>query len=64
MLSIMLILCLFGELTGKVQGIVTDQTTDQPIPYASVIILETESGTATDEEGVFFILNVLPNTYN
>ncbi len=63
MLSIMLILCLFGELTGKVQGIVTDQTTDQPIPYASVIILETESGTATDEEGVFFILNVLPNTY-
>jgi hypothetical protein len=63
MINIFLVLCLFGELTGKVQGIVTDQATDQPIPYASVIILEIESGTATDEEGAFFILYVLPNTY-
>jgi outer membrane receptor protein involved in Fe transport len=63
MLSILLVLSLFSELTGKIQGIVIDEATNQPVPYANVIVTETHSGTATDEDGTFFILNVQPDIY-
>jgi outer membrane cobalamin receptor len=42
---------------------VTDAGTDQPIPYANVSVLGSETGAATDNEGNFFILNVPPGEY-
>ena len=52
-------LTLVSGLTGKIQGVVKDEATGQPIPYADVVITNTEIGTATDDQGNFFILNIL-----
>ncbi len=60
---LLLWLTLAGGLTGKIQGTVQDETTGQPIPYADVVITNTEIGTATDDQGNFFILNILPGKY-
>ncbi len=51
-------LTLVSGLTGKIQGVVKDEATGQPIPYADVVITNTEIGTATDDQGNFFILNI------
>ncbi len=48
---------------GKIQGIVNDIDTGKPIAYANVIIVNTEIGTATDDKGNFFILNVPSGVY-
>lgn len=58
MLSLILTIFLLNGISGKIQGIVKDEDTKEPIPYADVIILDTEIGTATDEDGNFYILNV------
>ncbi|MGB3478268.1 MAG: TonB-dependent receptor [bacterium] len=63
MLSLVLSLCIFGGTSGKIQGQVIDADTGDPIPYANVVILNTDLGTATDEDGTFFILNVLSDIY-
>ena len=54
--------CLYGQTTGKVSGIVYD-TDNIPIIGASVSIIETGIGTATDSEGFYYILNLYPGTY-
>lgn len=56
-------LCLFTGIHGKIQGIVYDKYTEEPIPYVDVILQNTQMGAATDEEGRFFILNIPPGTY-
>ncbi|MGQ9816929.1 MAG: TonB-dependent receptor [bacterium] len=63
MANFILIILIFNGVTGKIQGIVRDEETNEPIPFANVIILNTEMGSATDENGNFFILNVLPGKY-
>jgi hypothetical protein len=63
MLNILITLIIINGITGKIQGIVMDEATNKPIPYADVIILDTEIGTATDENGRFYILNVPSGTY-
>ena len=45
------------------QGVVRNIDTKEPIPFADVIILNTEIGAATDENGYFHILNVPPGKY-
>ncbi len=54
---------IFNSISGKIQGIVKDEDSGEPIPYADVIILNTQIGTATDEDGNFFILNMTPGRY-
>ncbi|MBD3297191.1 MAG: TonB-dependent receptor plug domain-containing protein, partial [candidate division Zixibacteria bacterium] len=44
--------------TGKITGVVTDETTGEPIPGAAVTIEGTVLGALTDDEGRFVILNV------
>lgn len=43
---------------GKIKGIVTDASTGQPIPGASVMIEGTQLGTSTMANGEYFILQV------
>jgi outer membrane receptor protein involved in Fe transport len=50
-------------ITGKIQGVVMDQNTDEPIPYTNILVVNTEIGAATDDNGNFFILNVPPGRY-
>ncbi|KPK68049.1 hypothetical protein AMJ87_12480 [candidate division WOR_3 bacterium SM23_60] len=56
-------LVLFGSTSGKIQGVVTDEDTNEPIPYVNITILNTDIGTATDNNGYFHIVYVLPGTY-
>ncbi len=48
---------------GKIVGKVVDAATGEPLPGVNVIIVETQTGAATDLEGEYIILNVPPNTY-
>ena len=51
------------DLTGDLYGKVYDAITNQPIPFANVIVLGTNNGAATDEEGNFKITGLPVNTY-
>lgn len=51
------------DLTGDVYGKVYDAITNQPIPFANVIVIGTNNGAATDEEGYFKITGLPVNTY-
>jgi outer membrane receptor for ferrienterochelin and colicin len=50
--------------TGKIAGVVTDETTGEPLVGVNVIIKDTFLGSSTDENGEFFILNVPPGVYD
>ncbi len=63
MLNLVFSFIIINGISGKIQGAVIDESTREPIPYADVIIVGTEIGTATDENGNFYILNVRPGTY-
>jgi len=54
---------LFNGITGKIQGTVKDEETREPIAFADVVILNTEMGSATDDNGNFYILNVPSGKY-
>ncbi|MCY4172143.1 MAG: TonB-dependent receptor [Bacteroidetes bacterium] len=48
---------------GKIDGVVTDATTGETVPGASVVIEGTAQGASTQVDGYFFINNVRPGTY-
>ncbi|MBD3334671.1 MAG: TonB-dependent receptor [Candidatus Eisenbacteria bacterium] len=50
--------------TGKVTGTVTDAWTGEPLQNANVVILESELGAATMDDGAFYIRNVPAGTYD
>ena len=49
--------------TGKVTGVVTDQSTGEPLSNVSIFIDGTGRGSLTQENGRFFIINVPPGSY-
>jgi outer membrane receptor protein involved in Fe transport len=49
--------------TGKITGIVTDQSTGAPLEGAQVFLTGTGYGALTSANGRYFILNVPPGTY-
>ena len=49
--------------TGKIEGVVKDKQTGEPLPGANVVIEGTTLGAATDANGYYFIINVPPGTY-
>ena len=61
--SIVFAVILLNITGGKIQGTVIDEDTGKPVPYANIVIQNTQLGTAADEEGRFFILNVPPDMY-
>ena len=48
----------FAQVSGKVQGTVTDQDTGQPLVGAQVVVEGTNLGNVTNEDGYYFINNV------
>ncbi|MBN2781601.1 MAG: TonB-dependent receptor, partial [Candidatus Marinimicrobia bacterium] len=58
-----LFMTLQAATTGKVNGIVTDGGTGDPLIGVNVMIAGTSLGAATDLEGYFTILNVPPGKY-
>jgi len=61
--QLLLVSILFTGITGKIQGVVRDETTGDPISYANVVILGSDMGTATDDNGNFYILNIPAGRY-
>ncbi|MBK6266266.1 TonB-dependent receptor [Marivirga sp. S37H4] len=57
-----------SQITGKVTGIILDEKTKEPIPYATVVIKspqdgETINGVITEADGSFKILNIKLGEY-
>jgi len=48
---------------GKLSGKVIDAATKEPLIGANIVVLESQTGAATDIEGDYFILNITPGTY-
>ena len=49
---------LLSGTTGKVKGQVVDAVTKEPLTGCVIYLAETEYGTAVDNDGNYFILNV------
>ena len=54
---------LFSGTTGKISGIVIDESTGEPLIGCNVWIEGTDLGAASDWEGNYYILNVPPGNY-
>jgi hypothetical protein len=52
-----------GGVTGKIVGYVLDVRTAEPLPGANVIVEGTTLGAATDVDGYYFIIGVMPGDY-
>jgi len=48
---------------GGVKGSLKDAVSGEPLMYANVALLGTTSGTVTDDEGNYQLLNIKPGTY-
>jgi len=48
---------------GKLAGKILDADTEEPLIGANIVILNTDLGSATNVEGEYFILNIIPGTY-
>jgi hypothetical protein len=48
----------FGQVTGKVEGTVTDRDTGEPLVGAQVVIAGTHLGNVSNQDGNYFINNV------
>ncbi|MFQ5605391.1 MAG: TonB-dependent receptor domain-containing protein [bacterium] len=48
---------------GRISGFVVDEKTRKPLPGANVVLLESESGTATAADGSFELLDVAEGVY-
>ncbi len=49
---------------GIIRGKITSSITNQGVPFANVILLNTDLGAISDEEGNYEIVNVSPGLYN
>ena len=48
---------------GKITGMITSMETNEPLPGVNIIVEEVSLGAATDVNGEYVILNVLPGSY-
>ncbi len=51
------------DAAGIIYGKIVDHSTNQPIPFASVGVVNTAKGTQSDVNGNFRILNLTPQSY-
>ncbi|MCF7740199.1 MAG: TonB-dependent receptor [Candidatus Marinimicrobia bacterium] len=69
LLLILLILPLaqiFSQTTGKIAGVITDKQTGEPLVGVNVIVTSErgeQSGSATNENGDYYIINLTPGNY-
>lgn len=60
--------CLWAQQdAGKIRGVVRDKVTREPLPFATVVILQNgviKGGTNTNENGEYSIAPVSPGTYD
>ncbi|MDA8714245.1 TonB-dependent receptor [Flavobacteriales bacterium] len=63
--SILVIFCgsLYGQ-TAKISGKITDATSNEPVPFATVKITNPLKGVESDESGNYKLINLTPGLYN
>ncbi|HPH45583.1 MAG TPA: TonB-dependent receptor [Chryseolinea sp.] len=49
---------------GVIKGKITNKVNNEPVPFASIVIQGTTTGTTSDENGVYEIKNLQPGQYN
>jgi len=49
---------------GIIRGRIVNPVNNQSVPFANVLVMETELGAISDEDGFYEILNVPPGLYN
>lgn len=54
---------IFAGTTGKIEGVVKDNETGEPLPGVNVIINGTTMGAATNINGYYYVINVPVGTY-
>jgi len=54
---------ILGSTTGKIVGVITDAETGEPLAGVNVYLEGTILGSATDQDGYYFIINVPPGSY-
>jgi hypothetical protein len=55
---------IYSQSTGKIMGKIADNSTNEGIPFANILLEGTSIGAASDIEGNYVILNIPPGTYN
>jgi hypothetical protein len=55
---------LWAGTTGKIAGVVSDESTGDPLVGANVFLEGTAMGSSTDEDGFYFINNIPPGTFS
>lgn len=60
---LLLALNVLAGTTGKITGVITDAETGEGLVGVNVIVEGTTLGAATDEDGVYLMLNVPPGVY-
>jgi len=63
LISFLAVSSLFGGTTGKIAGVVTDKETGEPLIGVNIVVQEVMLGSASDENGKFYVLNVSPGLY-
>ena len=53
-----------ADTSGKLTGKITDKKTGEPLVGVNIILQGTSTGTATDFEGYFVIINIPPSVYS
>jgi len=54
---------LIAGTTGKIEGVIKDKESGEPLPGVNIIIEGTTMGAATNMQGYYFIINVPVGTY-
>ncbi len=54
---------LSAQEKGKISGVIIDKSTQQPLPGANIIVVNSLTGTASDADGKFIIPNLSVGNY-
>jgi len=63
LIALVLPVAVLAQTTGKIAGQVTDAKTGGAMPGASVVVVDTELGAATDIDGNYYIVGLPAGTY-
>ncbi|NWF49908.1 MAG: TonB-dependent receptor [Ignavibacteriaceae bacterium] len=64
MMFLMMSGLLIAGTTGKLVGVIVDADTKEPLLGANIILVGTNLGAASDQNGRFIILNITPGVYS
>ena len=61
--TILTVSSVWAGTTGKISGRAYDQESNDALPGTNIVVNGTDMGASSDQDGIYFILNVPPGTY-